>query len=128
MTYTSPRYTNWTAGELSDRLDGRTDLTRYFNGAKTLENFIVYPAGGAARRPGTKFIHEVKTSANAARLIPFEFNTTTANTYVLEFGNNYFRVYQDGGIVTESGKTISGATKANPVVITATSHLSLIHI
>ena len=36
MTYTSPRYTNWTAGELSDRLDGRTDLTRYFNGAKTL--------------------------------------------------------------------------------------------
>lgn len=122
MTYTSPRYTNWTAGELSDRLDGRTDLTRYFNGAKTLENFLVYPAGGAARRPGTKFIHEVKVSANAARLIPFEFNTTTANTYVLEFGNNYFRVYQDGGIVTETGKTISGATKANPVVITATAH------
>ena len=122
MTYTSPRYTNWTAGELSDRLDGRTDLTRYFNGAKSLENFLVYPAGGAARRPGTKFIHEVKVSANAARLIPFEFNTTTANTYVLEFGNNYFRVYQDGGIVTESGKTISGATEANPVVITATSH------
>ena len=122
MTYTSPRYTNWTAGELSDRLDGRTDLTRYFNGAKSLENFLVYPAGGAARRPGTKFIHEVKVSANAARLIPFEFNTTTANTYVLEFGNNYFRVYQDGGIVTETSKTISGATKANPVVITATSH------
>jgi len=122
MTYTSPRYTNWTAGELSDRLDGRTDLTRYFNAAKTLENFIVYPAGGAARRPGTKFIHEVKVSANASRLIPFEFNTTTANTYVLEFGNNYFRVYQDGGIVTESGKTISGATQANPVVITASSH------
>ena len=122
MTYTSPRYTNWTAGELSDRLDGRTDLTRYFNGAKSLENFIVYPAGGAARRPGTKFLHEVKVSANAARLIPFEFNTTSANTYVLEFGNNYFRVYQDGGIVTETGKTISGATKANPVVITATSH------
>ena len=122
MTYTSPRYTNWTAGELSDRLDGRTDLTRYFNGAKSLENFIVYPAGGAARRPGTKFLHEVKVSANAARLIPFEFNTTSANTYILEFGNNYFRVYQDGGIVTETGKTISGATKANPVVITATSH------
>ena len=122
MTYTSPRYTNWTAGELSDRLDGRTDLTRYFNGAKSLENFIVYPAGGAARRPGTKFLHEVKVSANAARLIPFEFNTTSAKTYLLEFGNNYFRVYQDGGIVTETGKTISGATKANPVVITATSH------
>ena len=122
MSYQSPKYTNWTAGEISDRLDGRTDLTRYFNGAKTLENFVVYPAGGAARRPGTQFIHEVKSSASAARLIPFEFNTTTANTYVLEFGNNYFRVYKDGGIVTETGKTISGATKANPVVITANSH------
>ena len=122
MSYQSPKYTNWTAGEISDRLDGRTDLTRYFNGAKTLENFVVYPAGGAARRPGTQFIHEVKSSASAARLIPFEFNTTTANTYVLEFGNNYFRVYKDGGIVTETGKTISAATKANPVVITANSH------
>ena len=115
-------FTNFTSGEISDLLDGRTDLTRYTNAAKSLTNFMVHPAGGAARRPGTKFIHEVKSSAAAVRLVPFEFNTTTANTYVLEFGNLYFRVFRDGGIVTESNVTISGITKANPAVVTANGH------
>ena len=50
-------FTNFTSGEISDLLDGRTDLTRYTNAAKSLTNFMVHPAGGAARRPGTKFIH-----------------------------------------------------------------------
>ena len=115
-------FTNFTSGEISDLLDGRTDLTRYTNAAKSLTNFVVHPAGGAARRPGTKFIHEVKSSATAVRLVPFEFNTTTANTYILEFGNLYFRVFRDGGIVTESTKTISAITQANPAVVTANSH------
>ena len=30
---------NFTAGELSPRLFGRTDLGRYDNGASTIENF-----------------------------------------------------------------------------------------
>ena len=115
-------FTNFTSGEISDLLDGRTDLTRYTNAAKSLTNFMVHPAGGAARRPGTKFIHEVKSSAAAVRLIPFEFNTTTANTYILEFGNLYFRVFRDGGIVTEANVTVSGITQANPAVVTANSH------
>tara|TARA_Y100000593_G_C4309866_1_gene337831 strand:- start:1493 stop:3253 length:1761 start_codon:yes stop_codon:yes gene_type:complete len=40
----------------------------------------------------------------------------------MEFGNQYIRFYKDNGIITESNKTISGATQANPGVITATSH------
>lgn len=118
----STAFTNFTSGEISDLLDGRTDLTRYTNAAKSLTNFLVHPAGGAARRPGTKFVHEVKSSAVAVRLVPFEFNTTSANTYILEFGNLYFRVFRDGGIVTESGQTISGITRASPAVVTASSH------
>ena len=113
-------FTNFTAGELSPRLDGRTDLNKYFNGTKTLENMLIHPHGGASRRSGTKFIHEVKTSSAQTRLIPFEFSTT--QTYIMEFGNNYIRFYKDQGIITESNKTISGATQANPGVITATSH------
>lgn len=113
-------FTNFTAGELSPRLDGRTDLNKYFNGTKTLENMLIHPHGGASRRSGTKFIHEVKTSSAQTRLIPFEFSTT--QTYILEFGNQYIRFYKDQGIITESNKTISGATQANPGVITATSH------
>ena len=113
-------FTNFTAGELSPRLDGRTDLNKYFNGTKTLENMLIHPHGGASRRSGTKFIHEVKTSSAQTRLIPFEFSTT--QTYIMEFGNQYIRFYKDQGIITESNKTISGATQANPGVITATSH------
>ncbi len=91
-------FTNFTAGQLSPRLGGRTDLTKYFNGCDTLENFLIHPHGGATRRPGTRFIAEVKSSAAQCRLIPFQFNVTQA--YVLEFGNNYFRIYKDGGQVT----------------------------
>ena len=113
-------FTNFTAGELSPRLDGRTDLAKYFNGSKTLQNMVVHPHGGASRRPGTKFIHEVKSSSAKTRLIPFEFSTT--QTYILELGNEYMRFYKDGGIITEGNKTISAITKANPAVVTATSH------
>ena len=113
-------FTNFTAGEVSPRLDGRTDLSKYFNSTKRLENMVVQPHGAASRRPGTKFVHEVKTSSAQTRLIPFEFSTT--QTYILEFGNEYIRFFKDNGIITEGDKTITGATQANPVVITSNSH------
>lgn len=53
-------FTNFTAGELSPRLDGRIDLAKYQNGVTNLENFLVHPHGGVTRRPGTEFIAEVK--------------------------------------------------------------------
>jgi len=120
MARQTTAFTNFTAGELSPRLDGRTDLSKYFNGAKTMENMVIHPHGGATRRPGTKFIHEVKTSSAQTRLIPFEFSTT--QTYVLELGNEYMRFYKDGGIITEGNKTITAITKANPAVVTSSSH------
>jgi hypothetical protein len=101
MAKASPSFSNFTAGELSPRLDGRTELSKYFNGCKTLQNFLVVPQGGATRRPGTEFIAEVKTSSLSGRLIPFEFNVEQA--YILEFGNLYFRIYKDGGQVVDGG-------------------------
>ena len=112
--------TNFTAGELSEELFGRVDIAKYNNGAETLENFMVMPHGGISRRPGTRFVKEVKSSAAKTRLIPFEFSTTQA--YCIELGNLYARFYKDQGAILEANKTISGATKANPCVITATSH------
>jgi hypothetical protein len=81
---------------------------------------VVYPHGSAARRPGTTFVAEVKTSSLFTRLIPFEFSTT--QTYILEFGNLYIRFYKDNGAILESSKTITGITKANPGVVTSSSH------
>jgi len=120
MARVAVQLTNFTGGELSPRLDGRNDLNKYASGCKTLENMVVYPHGSAARRSGTQFTAEVKDSSKKTRLIPFEFSTT--QTYMMEFGNQYIRFYKDNGQILEGDKTISGATQANPVVITATSH------
>ena len=112
--------TNFTAGQLSPRLFGRVDLSKYANGAAEITNLVVQPHGGVTRRPGTKFINEVKTSSAKTRLLPFEFSTVQA--YCVEAGNQYFRFFKDQGVILEANKTISGITKANPGVVTATSH------
>lgn len=100
-------FTNFTGGELSPRLDGRVDLQKYFQGCKTLENMVIHPHGGATRRPGTKYIASTKSDGEAT-LVPFEFSTT--QTYVLEFGNTYMRVYKDGGQVLNSGVAVEITT------------------
>ena len=111
---------SFTAGELSPRMEGRTDFAKYFNGCTILENFVVLPHGPVTRRPGTYHVSQVKTSANSTRLIPFEFSTT--QTYMLEFGNLYIRFFKDNGQITEGDKTITGITQADPAVVTSSSH------
>jgi hypothetical protein len=120
MARVAVQLTNFTGGELSPRLDGRNDLAKYSSGCKTLQNMVVYPHGSAARRPGTSFVAEVKTSSAFTRLIPFEFSTT--QTYILEFGDLYIRFYKDSGAILETNKTITGITQANPGVVTSASH------
>ena len=120
MPRTTLALTSFVSGEFSPKMDGRTDFEKYSSGAKTLENFLVHPQGAATRRVGTQFIAEVKSSAAKTRLIPFEFSTT--QTYMLEFSNLKMRVYKDSGAVLEGDKTITAITKANPAVVTATSH------
>ena len=120
MAKASAALSNFTGGELSPRLDGRTDLSKYFNGCKKLQNFIIHPHGGASRRPGTIHIAEVKNSAHGCRLIPFEFNVTQA--YILEFGDQYFRVYKDGGQVVDGGSAVEVTT---PYLHTELSELKL---
>ena len=101
-------HTNFTAGELSPRLDGRVDLAKYRNGVTNLENFLVHPHGGVTRRPGTEFIAEVKTSSLSTRIIPFEFNTE--QVYLIEAGNQYMRFYKNGGQILNSGSIVEIST------------------
>ena len=119
MARISSIITNFRAGALSPRLFGRIDLANYNEGAETLSNMIVFPQGGITRRPGTYYVGSSKDGGKV-RLMNFEYSDEQA--YVLEFGANYIRVFKDGGIVTESSKTITAITKANPAVVTASSH------
>jgi len=93
--------TNCTAGELSPRLLGRVDVARYANALKTCENAYPLVHGGARRRPGTRYVAEVKTSSKSVRLIPFIFNRDQA--FILEFGDQYIRFYTAGGQVLSGG-------------------------
>ena len=120
MARVAAQLTNFTAGELSPRLDGRTDLTKYAAGCSNLENLVIYPHGAAARRPGTTHVAEVADSSKKTRLIPFEFSTT--QTYILEFSNLKIRFFKDNGAILEGDKTITGITQANPAVVTSSSH------
>jgi hypothetical protein len=120
MPRTTLALTSFVSGEFSAKMDGRTDFDKYSSGAKKMENMLVHPQGAATRRVGTQFISEVKTSSLKTRLIPFEFSTT--QTYMLEFGNQYIRFFKDKGQITESNKTITAITAANPAVVTSNSH------
>ena len=99
MAKVSTAKQNFTAGELTQRLFGRTDLGRYDNGASAVENFLVQPHGGLTRRPGTKYVAAVKSSAAKTRIIRFQFNVE--QVYIIEMGNNYMRFYKDGGQIVD---------------------------
>lgn len=92
--------TNFTAGEISPRMYGRTDVVRYNNGLKRAENVIILAQGGALRRPGTDGIGGAKFDDKTFRLIPYVF--TVDQAYQLEFGEFYMRVYTAAGALVES--------------------------
>lgn len=101
MAKSSPIQYSFNAGEISPLAHGRVDIDKYKNGCEILENAIPQVLGPARKRPGTRFVREVKDSAKQVRLIPFEFSTTQA--YVLEFGDTYIRFYTNGGVVLSGG-------------------------
>lgn len=100
MPKASPAQTNFTAGELSPRLEGRVDLSKYFNGTRQLLNMVPQQQGGAQRRSGFRHVSAVKNSSQRTALLPFEFNVEQA--YVLEFGNFYCRFYRNHGQIVDN--------------------------
>jgi hypothetical protein len=74
-----PLLTDFSAGELSPKLNGRVDLGIYFKGAKEITNFRVQTLGGVTKRPGTAFVAQVNggtTAGSKARIIPWVIDST----------------------------------------------------
>ena len=46
---------NFSGGELTPTIEGRTELGLYQNGVKKLINFMLLPSGGIMRRHGNVF-------------------------------------------------------------------------
>lgn len=121
MARSAPALSTFTSGEISPRLEGRVSIEKYREGLADLTNMIVQPHGGVTRRPGTEYLGEVKDSSVATRLIPFEFKTS--DTYILEFGDQYMRVFRNGlQVLEDNEKAVSAITLGNPGVLTSASH------
>lgn len=111
---------NFSGGELSPRVHGRVDIKKYAAGCHEIENAIVVPHGGVRKRPGSRFVIPQLSNSDTVRLVEFQYSTEQA--YIIVFGPSYCWFIKDRGIITYAAVNITGVTKANPAVVTATAH------
>ncbi len=122
---------SFNAGELSPRMEGRTDLPHYAAAASRLENFLPLVQGPLIHRSGTRFVKEVRNSAENTVLIPFVVSTQAA--YVIEAGPLYFRFYteearlESGGFPVELVTTYAAADLARIQWAQSADTLYLVH-
>jgi len=108
---------SYNSGELSPLIDGRTDLSKYYNGCSKIANGLPLSYGGIIKRSGTEFIAQAKTKCKL-----FEFEFSANDTMIIEMGNLYARFYQDGARILEDAVTVTGITIADPGVFTSAGH------
>lgn len=110
----------FTGGELSPSLEGRVDFAKYSLSARKLENFIVQPHGGAARRPGFLLVDVLP---GEAALYQFFFNTE--QSFCLVFGDYWLRIAtKDGFVQKEDGSGVYEA--ASPYSLEQAGALSMV--
>ena len=112
------------SGELSRKMDGRSDLDQYKTGCRDLDNFYVLPQGGVERRTGTKYINltgdeDSIDGAASARLFPFDFSDTAK--YVVEVGTSYIKIF-NGIAETDGSYTIYEPTGTVPAYTATELH------
>jgi len=88
----SPSMFSFTSGQVSPKLEARSEFQKYDSSCRVLENFLVHTQGPVSRRPGTRFITDANDSTSAVRLIPFEYSTDDA--YVLTFEDGIMGVFR----------------------------------
>lgn len=90
--------TSFTAGELSPRIMGRTDMDRYAYGLKRCRNAYPVKHGGVRRRPGLLYLAEAMSAvAGSSVLVAFVEGANSA--WMLEFSNLQVRIRDSAGAV-----------------------------
>jgi hypothetical protein len=90
-------------GELGEALAARSDLGKYQISVEKMENYVVMVEGGATRRPGTRFVLELKDQTQAGRFLPFRRSST--DYYMLVINAGVSRFLRMGGFIENPDTT-----------------------
>lgn len=112
--------TNFAGGEVSSDLYGRAESEVYGASARRCVNWFPRAQGPLEYRGGLSYVHP---SAGNSVVRTETFSFSDEETYILEFTPGLLRIYEDAQItLNTSSAVITGATQADPVVITANAH------
>jgi hypothetical protein len=117
MQRTNP-LVNFAGGLLSKKLFGRVDLSAYPLGKSISRNFIGEVQGPDTYRGGSGYVLPTRLNG-LTYFIPFVFND--AQAYALAFSAGKFRVFSNGGAITEDANTVTGIVVATGI-ITSNGH------
>jgi hypothetical protein len=109
--------TSFAGGELDPLMWSREDVAMFYNSVRIAENVVPLPGGPARRREGWRFAALQRGPISEVDLSGASITATNGGTTSnLTDGND------TTNLRTGSEATISGATLADPCVITATGH------
>eukprot|EP01046_Picozoa_sp_COSAG06_P072585 COSAG06_NODE_21303_length_761_cov_75.209970_1_plen_149_part_00 len=93
------------AGELSDEMAGRPDLSKFEMGCEVAENVRILRVGGQQRRAGFEYVNAPYDQSKKSRLQGFHFGSISGDDqgYCLEFSDYKMRVIRNGELITNGG-------------------------
>lgn len=101
---------SFAGGEISESVGARADIGKYVSGARTLKNFLVRREGGAANRPGLRYVATSRSpTAFSSRLMRYASEVLN-ESILIEAGEGYFRFFRAGAPVTVTGVPAWSAT------------------
>jgi hypothetical protein len=112
--------TNFSRGEFGPQLYGRVDVPQYSAGAKEITNWIIQRYGGAAFRPGFRFVGEARDATKTHRYVPFVYSMEQA--YVLALEDSRMNVIANGGLVTYDNLKILSVTPGITTILEIAFH------
>lgn len=95
------KQTKFNNGEIAPYMYGETAHPKYASSLRSCLNWLPIPQGALVKRSGTEFIGPVKDETYAPRLI--KFSSSDNQSFLLEFGNLYLRIYKLGRYVGTDG-------------------------
>ena len=104
----------FTAGEISQELQGRVSSDTYKESVHVMENMVATVQGAAIRRPGSKFVAEANqaNSDSGHRLIPYKISASRG--VMFHAGPAVLTAYDQAGPVVASGVGVGVIVSANP--------------